>query len=166
MTTPVATSTPLVHRVAKELAASPMFLLARLGFGVKARLLDEAGASGFALYDFSVLALVAEGRGEAQARIAEVLAVDPSRVVALLDSLEQRGLVVRQRDLQDRRRHVVTITPAGTKELQRLRAIVKRLEAEFLAPLDAEQRRTLHELLLLLAAEHDPACAFAEQAAT
>ena len=160
MTSPATTSTPLVNRVAKELAASPMFLLARLGFGIKARLLDEADTSGFALYDFSVLALVAEGRGEAQAQIAEVLAVDPSRVVALLDSLERRGFVTRQRDPHDRRRHVVTITPAGTKELQRLREIVKRLEAEFLAPLDAAQRSTLHELLKLLAVEHDPACGF------
>ncbi|HZQ82037.1 MAG TPA: MarR family winged helix-turn-helix transcriptional regulator [Gaiellaceae bacterium] len=162
MTTPVSTSAPLVHRVAKEVAARPMFLLARLGFGIKSRLLDEAETAGFAMYDFSLLALVAEGRGEAQARIAEMLSVDPSRVVALLDSLEERGFVTRRRDPQDRRRHVVTITPAGTKELQRLRGIVKKLEAEFFAPLDADQLRTFHQLLLLLAAEHDPACAFYE----
>ena len=42
----------------------------------------------------------------------------------------------------------------------RLRGIVKELEDEFFAPLDPESRKTLHELLLRLAAYNDPRCAF------
>ena len=67
---------------------------------------------------------------------------------------------MRQRDPHDRRRHVVSITSAGKRELSRLREIVKRLEDEFFAPLDPESRKTFHELLLRLAAQNDPRCAF------
>jgi DNA-binding MarR family transcriptional regulator len=147
--------------VAKELVSSSGFLLARLGLAFKAKALPRIEQEGFEAYHYSILAILGEGARETQATIADVLAVDPSRLVALLDSLEERGLIVRQRDPHDRRRHVVSITPAGKRQLQRLRAISKELEDEFLAPLDAEDRATFHELLLRLACEHDPRCGFA-----
>ena len=65
---------------------------------------------------------------------------------------------MRQRDPQDRRRHLVSITAAGKAELARLRILVKRLEDDFFAPLDEEGRRTLRDLLLDLAAQNDPRC--------
>jgi DNA-binding MarR family transcriptional regulator len=160
-TVPVTeTSARPIHRVAKELSASSGFLLARLGIGFKAKAIARAEEAGFELYDYSVLAILAEGDRETQATIADALNLDPSRLVALLDSLEHRGLVVRQRDPHDRRRHVVSITDAGKHELSRLRAMVKRLEDEFFAPLDDETRRAFHEMLLRLAAQNDPRCAF------
>jgi DNA-binding MarR family transcriptional regulator len=148
-----------VSRVARELLKSSGFLLARLGLNFKSRALARLEEAGFDPYDYSVLAILAEGARQAQATIAEALGLDPSRLVALLDSLEQRGLVERQRDPEDRRRHVVSITAAGKQELSRLRSMVKELEAEFFAPLDAETREQLHDVLLLLACHHDPSCA-------
>jgi DNA-binding MarR family transcriptional regulator len=148
-----------VPRVAKELLKSSGFLLARLGLGFKAKALAKLDEAGFDGYDYSVLAILAEGARQAQATIAEALALDPSRLVALLDSLEERGLVERQRDPEDRRRHVVSITATGKRELQRLRATVKQLEEEFFAPLDPKAREALHEQLLVLACHHDPHCA-------
>jgi MarR family transcriptional regulator, lower aerobic nicotinate degradation pathway regulator len=149
-----------IQRVAKELVASSGFLLARLGFGFKARALGRLEHEGFDAYHYSVLAILDEGARETQATIADALAVDPSRLVSLLDSLEERELIVRQRDPHDRRRHVVSITGAGKRQLARLRAIAKELDEEFLAPLDAESRETFHGLLVKLAAHHDPRCAF------
>jgi DNA-binding MarR family transcriptional regulator len=133
-----------INRVAKELVANSGFLVARLGFGFKAK---------------AIAKLEQEGSRETQATIADALTLDPSRLVALLDSLEQRGLIERQRDPQDRRRHVVSITPAGERELSRLREMSKQLEDEFLAPLDPESRKTFHDLLLRLAEHNDPRCA-------
>jgi DNA-binding MarR family transcriptional regulator len=107
-----------------------------------------------------VLAIVNEAACKTQATIAEALMLDPSRLVALLDALEDDGLIARKRDPNDRRRHLVSITADGKRKLTTLRGIVKELEDEFLAPLDAEERKRLHELLLRLAAENDPRCAF------
>jgi DNA-binding MarR family transcriptional regulator len=147
-----------MQRVAQELAASNGFLLARLGLGFKMRAMELAEEEGFEVYDYSVLALLAEGDRETQSTIAGALGVDPSRLVALLDSLEERGLIARQRDPQDRRRHVVRITEAGKAELLHLREVVRRLEAEFFAPLDETKRKMLHALLVELAEQNDPDC--------
>jgi DNA-binding MarR family transcriptional regulator len=159
----MTTETPTrpIHRIAREQLASSGFLLARLGFAFKGRAIAAFEKEGFELYDYGVLALLAEGTRETQSTIADALTVDPSRMVALLDSLEKRNLIVRQRDLQDRRRHVVSITASGKKELGRLRSLIKELEEEFFAPLDAESRKALHGLLFHLATELDPRCAFA-----
>jgi MarR family transcriptional regulator, lower aerobic nicotinate degradation pathway regulator len=165
MATIHTTETPrAIHRIAQELAASSGFLLARLGFGFKAKAITRAETAGFELYDYSVLAILAEGDRETQSTIAETLTVDPSRLVALLDSLEQRELVARQRDPQDRRRHVVSITPAGKRELTKLRALIGKLEDEFFAPLSEAERRTFHALLVKLAEQNDPTCAFGANA--
>ena len=149
-----------IHRLAKELVASSGFLLARLGFGFKAKAIAKFEQAGFEIYDYSVLAILAEGAQETQSTIASMLALDPSRLVALLDSLEERALIVRQRDPQDRRRHLVSITATGKRQLSRLREMVKELEEAFLAPLDLESRKTFQDLLSQLAAYHDPRCSF------
>jgi hypothetical protein len=117
-------------RLPKELLANAAFLLARLGISFKGRAVEEVEAAGYSLYDYSVL-----------------------------DSLEERGLVERRRDPNDRRRHLVSLTSEGRKQLGRLRTIIGRLEGDLLAPLDAAERETLHQLVLKLSRHHDPRCA-------
>jgi MarR family transcriptional regulator, lower aerobic nicotinate degradation pathway regulator len=144
--------------IAKELAASSGYLLSRLGLAFKTQALARAEQTGFELYDYSVLAILGEEARETQSTIADALALDPSRLVALLDSLETRAMIVRQRDPHDRRRHLVSITPAGRRELARIRVIARRLDDDFMAPLDAASRDALHSSLVALAAVHDPQC--------
>jgi DNA-binding MarR family transcriptional regulator len=145
-------------RVAKELLKSNGFLLGRMGIGFKTKAIALFEREGFEHYDYGVLAILAEGAPETQATIAGALNVDPSRLVAVLDSLEQRGLVARQRDPQDRRRHVVSITADGKRDLGRLRELTKKLENEYFGPLDEEERETLRGLLQRLACHNDPRC--------
>src|SRR5437763_4730377 len=139
----------------RELIASPVFLLGRLGFGLKKQAAEELEAAGFSLYDYSVMALLAEQPSEAQASIADLLRLDRSQLVGLLDGLEERGLIERRRDPNDRRRHLVSLTPAGRQQLTSLRKTVERIEEEVLEPLDPEERATLQSLLLRVAGHRD-----------
>jgi DNA-binding MarR family transcriptional regulator len=149
--------------VPHELVNNSAFLLARLGMAVKARATAAVSKAGYDIYDYSVLAILAEEAREAQATIAATLDIDPGRLVALLDSLEDRGLVVRRRDPRDRRRHLVSITEEGEKELTRLRTVARQVEDDFFAPLDPASRKQLQAYLLRLAAGHDTRCVNAER---
>ena len=153
------TETKFAGRLPAELRASSLVLLKRLGFNAKQHSLEEYEQLGLNPYHHAILALLDEDAPETQAEIADSLGYDRGTLVGLLDELEEQNLVERKRDPQDRRRHLVRITPDGKRTLGRLRALAKRLEDEFLAPLDAEQRESLHALLVLLAARHEPRCA-------
>ncbi len=146
----------------KELLSSTTFLLKRLGFWAKDRSHDAFEGTGLNAFHFAVLALLEEDPRETQAVIADALGYDRSHLVRLLDELEERDLVARKRDPDDRRRHVVKLTAEGRNALARLRTIVAGLEADFLAPLDAAERRALHALLERLVSHHDPRCALRE----
>src|SRR6187551_162318 len=134
----------------QELVESTVFLLKRLGFAAKDRSLAAYEDLGLHPYHHAVLLVLDEGSRETQGSIADSLGYDRGQLVGLLDELEAAGLVERRRDPSDRRRHVVEMTATGRKTLAKLRALSKRLEEDFLAPLDERERKVLHALLLEL----------------
>ncbi len=138
-----------------ELLKSPSMLLKRVGMIAKEKTIDAFEPAAAGPFTYSVLAVLEGGACKTQANIAELLRHDPSYLVGVLDDLEQHGLVERRRDTADRRRHVVTMTPAGEKELQRLRSVRADLDEEMLAPLTAAEQKTLLELLTKVAAAYD-----------
>jgi DNA-binding MarR family transcriptional regulator len=158
VTTP--TVNPIVVKPATkppyELVCSTSYLLKRLGWAVKDRMLEAFEAAGESPYHHAVLAVLDESPRETQATIADSLGYDRSWLVGLLDELEEGGLIERKRDPADRRRHLVSLNAAGKKKLAELRAIAKRVNDEFLSGLDDEQQVQLHSLLRQLAASHDP----------
>jgi MarR family transcriptional regulator, lower aerobic nicotinate degradation pathway regulator len=156
MDLPTPASIPLANCMPAELLASPAFLLARLGMAIKARAFEEFEQTGFSPYHHSVLALLDEGARDTQSAIADALQLDRSQLVGLLDALEEQELIERRRDSSDRRRHTVSLTPAGRRQLAAFRKIIVRIEDEFLAPLEDAERDALHLLLSRIAAYYDP----------
>ena len=148
--------TPLKTCLPEELVSSTAFLLARVGMAIKMRVIDELGQAGCGGYGYGVLAMLGEGAQETQAAIADGLGVDRSQLVGVLDTLEKDGLVERKRDPNDRRRHAVSITAEGKRQLVRLRSTVREIEESFLEPLDEKTRKAFHEALFSVASNLDP----------
>jgi DNA-binding MarR family transcriptional regulator len=71
----------------------------------------------------------------------------PYAVVLILNELEAAQFSIRRRDPQDRRRHIVEMTPAGRRALERADKARESLEDEVLAPLSPEERTTLRSLV-------------------
>jgi DNA-binding MarR family transcriptional regulator len=146
-------------RLPKELVASTTFLMKRLGYAARERAMAAYEQTGLGPYHHAVLIVLGEETRETQGAIADALGYDRGQLVGLLDELEERGFVERRRDPEDRRRHLVRLTPDGRQMLRRLRALAGKIEDEFLAPLSDEERASLHTLLLRLAEKHEPRCA-------
>jgi DNA-binding MarR family transcriptional regulator len=146
-------------KLPEELVAATSFLLKRLGFAAKERAMVAYEETGLHPYHHAVMLVLDEGSRETQGAIADALGYDRGQLVGLLDDLEERGLVERRRDPNDRRRHLVRLTTDGKGALRKLRSLARKLEDDFLTPLDDEERATLHSLLRRLAEEHEPRCA-------
>jgi DNA-binding MarR family transcriptional regulator len=159
VTSPEPQPSRSVAALPDELRASTTFLLKRLGYAAKEQAIEAWRETGLHPYHYAILLVLAEGSRETQGSIADALGYDRGQLVGLLDELEERGLVERRRDPNDRRRHLVRLTPAGKQTLTRLRVLARELDHDFLAPLDEEERATLHELLLRLAEKHEPSWA-------
>src|SRR5580765_3473921 len=132
------------QKLPEELVASTTFLLKRLGFAAKERGMAAYEAEDVHPYHYAILLALDEGGHETQGAIADVLGYDRGQLVGMLDDLEERGLIERRRDPNDRRRHLVQMTAEGKKTLRRLRALARELEDDFLELLTDAEREQLH----------------------
>lgn len=106
--------------------------------------------------DFAVLAALDENGPLSQADIGRVLGLDRNNVNGIVVRLEGRGSVTRAPDPGDRRRNVVTITPAGRVALGEIQGDADAVQAELLAALSAGEREDLIRLLGKVLASHPP----------
>jgi DNA-binding MarR family transcriptional regulator len=102
----------------------------------------------------SQYALLEALSGRETARVAELAdeaGVTASTATRILDALERRGIVRRERALSDRRAVAVTLTASGRTVLETQEQWVSERKRAFLAALPSEQRELAPELLLALA---------------
>ena len=142
----------------------PDALASRLGYllkHVQQRLVEAAGPVmapfGIDGRELAVLTVLAAHAPLSQQEAAEQLRVDRTTMVALVDTLEAKGLVERHRSAQDRRKNTVVLTPAGRNCLGDAATARDEVEREFLAPLGDTRSRQFVRALQILASEPDEA---------
>ncbi|WP_030588849.1 MarR family winged helix-turn-helix transcriptional regulator [Streptomyces anulatus] len=119
------------------------------------RIVDQAlGQAGVRRYHYSLLAASEEYGPSSQAALGRRTGIDRSDMVATVNDLAERELIERAPDPADRRRNIISITPAGRGELTHLDRLLAAAQDEFLAPLPAADRRNLIDLLTRVVDHH------------
>ena len=109
--------------------------------------LPVLAAHGLTMWEYVVLSGLVDGPAQTQARLAEAVGRDKTRIIPILDALEARGLLVRSPDPADRRNKIVELTEPGSALRTAVARAISGAEEEVLGPLDAAERRTFRELL-------------------
>jgi len=130
------------------------FLLAQLGAYAAERFGERAAALDFTRPQAGLLRLISREPGLSQQAVARRLGTPPSRLVALVDGLEQRGLIERRRNPGDRRNYALHPTAAGEQAMAALGRASLEHEQAITAPLTPAERAQLSKLLGKLAAAH------------
>jgi DNA-binding MarR family transcriptional regulator len=129
------------------------YLLSQVGAHSSRRWHDRLAPIGLDPRSVLVLRHVGAEEGRTQASLSASLAVPPSRIVAIVDELERRGLVERRANPSDRRAHALWLTSRGRTALDEVMAVSRAHELEICAGLSEADRRQLIELLSLVVSE-------------
>jgi DNA-binding MarR family transcriptional regulator len=143
-----APENPVPGRRALGLLLSQLGTHAALSFGRK------IAGLGISPPHFGILRWIHANEGKNQRDLASHLGVVPSRLVVLLDELETKGLVARERSARDRRSQQLQLTRRGSQLLEKVERIATAHDAELGSSLTVPERETLIELCAKLAAHH------------
>jgi DNA-binding MarR family transcriptional regulator len=113
-------------------------------------------AVGLRARTFSILELVVRTGGVNQRALADKLQLNPSQMVALVDSLVADGLVVRRQDDEDRRARLVSPTEEGERRWAEARELADRALDRTLGALSPPERAYLHHLLSVVVNASEP----------
>lgn len=123
------------------------FLAGKVHLLSQARIDQGLNAVGLKVSEYWVLASVCNRVGPSQRELADSLSLCPSRVVSLIDRLQERRAVVRMPDPEDRRSNVVSVTPKGRHLCTVATFLVEESERQSLSRLSGAERTALRLLL-------------------
>ncbi|MFI5916849.1 MarR family winged helix-turn-helix transcriptional regulator [Dactylosporangium sp. NPDC051541] len=115
---------------------------------------DGFAAAGARGYHYRLLATLDEAGPASQADLGRGSGIHLSDMVAAINELAEQGLVERAPDPADRRRNIITLTPAGSAQLRRLERQLAATQEALLAPLSPAEREQLAGLLSRLVEYH------------
>jgi DNA-binding MarR family transcriptional regulator len=92
---------------------------------------------------FTALTLVADNPGLSQSQLAQAMAVERPNLVVIVDELETRGLITRDRVPTDRRTYALNITPEGSTLLARATEAVHAHENAIMGGLSGDEEAAL-----------------------
>ncbi|MEV6931534.1 MarR family winged helix-turn-helix transcriptional regulator [Dactylosporangium sp. NPDC051485] len=127
------------------------FLLTQIGAHAAEGFAQRVQQLGLTPPDVGLLRMIAGQPGRSQQSVAVDLGVVPSRVVALVDNLDRKGLVERRPGETDRRHHALHLTAEGEQVMMEMRTIGSAHDDDICAALNGEERVQLAGLLQRIA---------------
>lgn len=133
--------------------SQPAFLLAQVGAHAAAKFAERLAVLQLVPPDAGILRLLGRASGISQQELSARLGIHPSRLVAILDELENRKLVQRKPNAVDRRQYELHLTVKGREVLAEIGRIAREHQEVLCASLTAAEREKLGELLQRIAEE-------------
>jgi DNA-binding MarR family transcriptional regulator len=133
----------------------PAFLLAQLGAHAASQFAERLGVLELTPPEAGILRMLRVTAGLSQQELAARLRIHPSRLVAILDNLEKRGVVERRANPDDRRLYSLHLTKSGGDLLERIGKVAREHQDALLTALSREERNELATLLLRIADQQE-----------
>jgi DNA-binding MarR family transcriptional regulator len=127
--------------------AASSVLIAQLARGMRRRIEQAIEPLGLRPRELHALQHLRERGPSPQQTLVELLGIDATNLVAILNSLDNAGLIERHRDRTDRRRAIIELSPSGQRLLADLDRALLEIDDEVFAPLTLTERQTLNALL-------------------
>jgi DNA-binding MarR family transcriptional regulator len=137
-----------------RLRGQTSWLINQIALSANRLVTEGLAGAGTRRYHYSLLAALDEVGPASQAELSRRTTIDRSDMVAAINELVEQGYVERSTDPADRRRNVVTITPAGRRRLRQLDRLLAGVQDQLLGPLSPEERTELVALLTRLVDHH------------
>ncbi|MFI1203399.1 MarR family winged helix-turn-helix transcriptional regulator [Streptomyces sp. NPDC020883] len=130
-----------------RIRALPSWLLGRAAARGHRLVAEALAAEGMRMTHHAVLSAVAELGPVSQAELGRTVGIDPKDIVAIVNDLQNDGLVTRTPDPKDRRKNAIGISADGNRRLRRTERLGDAANAELTAALSDDERTQLIALL-------------------
>jgi DNA-binding MarR family transcriptional regulator len=140
---PDTTTTAIPDSLADQVG----YLLSKAHHRVHVRANEALEPLGLTVKQYGLLTLLVHEGPISQGRLGEVMRIDRTTMVALIDDLERAGHVDRTRNPEDRRAYALAATASGKRVQRDATTLVKRVYDEALSPLSTDERRELVRML-------------------
>jgi DNA-binding MarR family transcriptional regulator len=128
-------------------SAASSVLISQLARGTRRRIEQAVEPLGLRLRELHALQHLRERGPSAQQTLVELLGIDATNLIAILNSLEDAGLIERRRDRADRRRAIIGLSQQGYELLADLDRALHQIDDEVFAALTSAERATLNAVL-------------------
>jgi DNA-binding MarR family transcriptional regulator len=132
-------------RLPSALRTRTSYVLTKLTALTRQQCADQVAAVGLNQHQHAILCCLAEFGPACQKDIAVHLGIDVGDIVAFVDGLQHKKLILRERDERDRRRQILTITAEGLRVLREAEELLDAAEPGVLAALTDAERAALHD---------------------
>jgi len=127
--------------------AASSVLISQLARGMRRRIEQVVEPLGLRPRELHALQHLRERGASAQQTLVELLGIDATNLIAILNSLEDAGLIERRRDRADRRRAIIALSEQGDQLLADLDRALRQIDNDVFATLTSSERETLNALL-------------------